>query len=383
MYNRIGPVPELTIPEMGSYKFYPENNYDAHIAARYTVFDFGKTGTAVKLSQSRVQMSRDLVGLTKTALALHTIRTFYAILFLQKSLTVQNEEIHSLDEHQIMTQKRVDAGTATNFDVLTTQVRFAAAQNQKVEIESALQKQKSALRLLLGLHENALLRIRGEFLQTPVSLSLDSLLEKALKQRIEMIMARDAERTSELQNKLSSLGYWPSLTVNASYGLKNGYIPDLDKMEKNWVAGVRAEVPVFDGGRISRQKAETAASLTAEQAHLNEVERQIRTDVEQAIIEINATQSKIDISEVQLKQAHEAVEIARTQYRIGSVTNLDLLDAETAESAAKLGQIQARIHSGRQCSMSFRNPAWIPSYFKSPMMTAVMMQTSESGPSNL
>jgi outer membrane protein TolC len=51
--------------------------------------------------------------------------------------------------------------------------------------------------------------------------------------------------------------------------------------------------------------------------------------------------SKVQISEVQLQQAHEAVSIARTRYETGSVTNLDLLDAETAESSARLMNLQA------------------------------------------
>jgi outer membrane protein TolC len=81
--------------------------------------------------------------------------------------------------------------------------------------------------------------------------------------------------------------------------------------------------------------------VQAEEAHTKDVERQIRSDVEQVAADVQATLSKVQISEVQLQQAHKAVAIARTRYETGSVTNLDLLDAETAESSARLMNIQA------------------------------------------
>jgi len=70
-------------------------------------------------------------------------------------------------------------------------------------------------------------------------------------------------------------------------------------------------------------------------------ERQIRSDVEQAVADVQASWSKVQIRTCSFEQAHEAVAIARTRYETGSITNLDLLDAETAESTSKLMSLQA------------------------------------------
>jgi outer membrane protein len=340
-YANIGPLVELTIPNMGSFQFYPENNYDAHIAARYTVTDFGRRGAAVDLSRSRARVSRDAVELSRSGVAMATVRAFYAALFLRRSLTVEDEQIEALSGHLDATRKRVAAGTATPFDALTTQVRVAAARSQKVEIENALQKQEAVLRQLLNAPPHGAILIRGGFEETAAVPDADSLFNLARRQRTELAMARDAENAARLQARLSSLGAMPSLRVNLSYGSKNGYIPDLDKMRANWVAAVAAEMPIFDGGRISNQSDEAKAALLAEQAHTQDVERQVRADVEQAESEVRAAQSKIRITGDQLRQAHEAVVMARSRYETGSATNLDVLDAETAESLAKLSNLQA------------------------------------------
>ena len=340
LFTHIGPVPAFFFGGQNLI-LAPEDNYDAHVVGRYTVYDFGKTSATIELSQSKVQNSRDMIELTKSNIGLQTIHTFYTIVLLRKSLMVQDEQIEALNEHLAVTQKRVNAGSATSFDVLTTQVRVAASQNQRVEILNSLQKQESILRQLLGLQASAPVLIRGSFEQISIALNTDSLLLAAVQQRPEMKLARDAEQSAQLQKKSSSLGNMPVLNVNLAYGLKNGYEPNIYTLRGNWMWGVQARVPLFDGGRVSHQEEEAEASLQAEQAHGRDVERQVRSDVEQVAADVQAALAKVKISEVQLRQAQEAVTIARMRYETGSITNLDLLDAETAESAAKLTNLQA------------------------------------------
>jgi outer membrane protein TolC len=340
-YAHIGPIPEFSFPVFGTFVLAPADNYDAHISGKYTLYDFGKTSSAVDLSQSKVQTSRDAIELTKTGLALQTIRTFYMIILLQKSMQVQDEQIEALTQHLSVTQKRVTAGSATNFDVLTTQVRVATSQNQRVEIQNSLQKQESVFRQLLNLSTNVPLMIRGSFQQAPLSLNMDSLQQIALHQRAELKLARDAEESARLQKNASSRGNMPSLKLIAAYGLKNGYEPNLYPLRGNWMWGAQAQIPLFDGGKVSHQEEEAQAAIESEQAHTQDAGRQIRSDVEQAVSDVQASWSKVQISDVQLQQAFEAVAIARTRYETGSITNLDLLDAETAESTSKLMSLQA------------------------------------------
>jgi outer membrane protein len=341
-YTRLGPPIPFYFGPLGPFQFFPVNNYDAHIGAGYTMYDFGRTSAAVAVARSRVQAAQTAVDLTKDGLRYQTIRTFYTILFLHKSIQVADEQIKTLNEHLTLTKKKLDAGTATNFDVLTTKVRVASAQNQKVELENALHQQESAMRQLLGEKEETPVKLAGEFAMVSVSLNTDSLIERGIEQREEMKLAHDALTSADLQYRLASRGNLPSLHVNAAAGVKNGlYLPDLDIIRGNWALGAELSVPVFDGLRVHHQEEEAQASIEAEQAHVQNTERQIRTEVERAVDNIKMSLEKLRISGIQVEQAREAVSVARTRYETGSATNIDLLDAETAESAAKLGNIQA------------------------------------------
>jgi len=46
---------------------------------------------------------------------------------------------------------------------------------------------------------------------------------------------------------------------------------------------------------------------------------------------------------LQLKQAQQAYELAKTSFQAGTVTNLDLLDSETALSESRLALIKSKI----------------------------------------
>jgi outer membrane protein TolC len=279
--------------------------------------------------------------LTRVNLALQTIRTFYTIVYLQKSIVVQDEQIDALKQHLVTSQKREASGSATHFDVLTTQVRVAAAENQKVDVLNALVRQQAVLRQLLGYPAETPVVVSGSFTVQSFAPKIDSLYQVANQSRIELTLAHETEQTASMQQRLSALGDMPSVRLFANYGFKNGFEPNLDAWRGNWSIGAAAVIPIFNGDRTSHQVEEANAMLEAEQARTSGTQRQIQSEVEQACADVQATDQKVAISRVQLQQAHEAAIMARTRYEIGTITNLDLLDAETAESTSKLANLQA------------------------------------------
>ena len=340
-YVRLGPVAELAFPGLGEFKLFPENNYDEHISVKQTVYDFGKTSSSVELKQQAVEGLRDNVTLARTSLAFQTIQAFYAILFLRQSADVQQQQIGALNEHLVIARKKVQAGTATDFDLLTTQVRIAAARNRRLDILNELRKQEATFRRLLGLSSDAEIRLRGDFSSSPIPLNMDSLMNVALNQRTELKQARDEEKVAELQERVAASRDMPTVKVNLAYGLKNGYIPNLDVLRGNWVVGLDVDVPIFNGFRTRAEEDEAIAGRLVSEARTSDVERLVRAEVQQAVSDMRTSADKIETSTLQVDQAQQALDIATVRYESGVITNLDLIDAETALAQARLGHLQA------------------------------------------
>ncbi|HUL43689.1 MAG TPA: TolC family protein [Bacteroidota bacterium] len=340
-YTRLDPIGEVTFPGLGLFEMYPENNYDEHISLRQTLYDFGKTSASVDLNQTSMNADARTVELVSTDLAFQTIQTFYAILFLRQNLEVQGQEIDALNEHLLITQKKSDAGTATDFDVLTTQVRIAAEQNRRADIENLLQHQELTFRRLLGLPPDAPIRIKGSFDAPPVSMNPDSLLNAAQSQRTEILQSKDQEKLAELGEKVASLQDRPELKLELVYGLKNGIFPDIDVLRGNWVAGVEAKLPIFNGFKTRSEEEEAHAKVLSARDQTLNTARAVELEVQQSISDIRTNVRKIETSTLGLEQARQALEMAKVRYESGVITNLDLIDAQTALAEAELTRLSA------------------------------------------
>jgi outer membrane protein len=101
------------------------------------------------------------------------------------------------------------------------------------------------------------------------------------------------------------------------------------------------QMPIFDGFNNRYKSEESEANLEAAKSYSRDVAQQITSEVQQALEDIRAKQEKIRTTELQLVQAEQALSLARTQYQVGVITNLDLLVAQTSQHEANLQHIRA------------------------------------------
>ncbi len=340
-YARLSPVATISLPDMGKFKLYPENNWDMHLGIQEMIYDFGRTSSGIKYAKSNLQTANDNLNLIKTNLAYQAISLFYSILITRQNISVLNEQIDALNQHLQISQKKAASGSATNFDVLTTQVRVAAATNDLIDAENALSSQEISLRQLTGLPMEKPVLLNGELSYSSASFNPDSLISTALDQRQELIIAKNNARSMELQMKMASLSDRPILGAMFDAGYKNGYVPKLNALKFNIVAGLQLEIPLFNGYRTRYKVNESRANLNMIQSRIDDLNRMITAEVEQAISSEQASLNKIQNSDIQVRQASEAVSMAKTRYEAGVITNLDLLDTQTTLAQAKLIHLKA------------------------------------------
>ncbi|NTV45103.1 MAG: TolC family protein [Chlorobiales bacterium] len=339
-YTRLDPVPEIGLGTT-SFKTAPNNNYNFQVGAQMLLFDFGKRSDLVDLTLTQKSSQENNLNMVERDLAYQTVQLFYGILFLQENIKVQDEQITALQQNEDRIRKRVLTGTATEFNVLTAQVRIGAAQNRRTDLVNSMQNTEISLKRLLGLPESAPLKLKGNFAYQPVTFSADDLVQKAVNNRVELKMAQETEMLAQIQRSIASKGDLPTLSAQAAYGIKNGYPMDVEELRGNFYGAVELQVPIFTGFKVSGEKQEAEANIYAAEAKTLDMKQLITADVAQAINSIDASKAKLKTAETQVKQAKEAAQQARIRYDNGMVTTLDLLDAEVSLSEAELTQIQA------------------------------------------
>lgn len=338
-YLLMGPLPEFAFGGK-NLELAPSNNYNAVVAARYILYDFGKRDAQLDALRSHQQSILDEQSLIKSTLTNQTVRVFYTILFMKQSIIEKYAEAATLREHLKITEGKIASGTATEYDVLSTNTRLADIENTIVELKNEQAKQEVALKELIGYNRKNPVTVKGDFFTVPVIANADSLMEIALSQRSEFKLIADAQNSARLQKASISLMNKPVLNSQALYGIKNGYEPNLDVFRGNWAVGVSLGIPIFNGNLRENREMEIESGVLASDQKMEQTKETVSTEIYQALNDLSANREKLSITQRQIDYAQKSLERAQLQYESGTGTNLDVLDASTMLTQAKLMHLQ-------------------------------------------
>ena len=345
-FTYLGPTTSLSLPGLGSFEMYPHDNYSAAVNVSQSIYDFGKTAKNVNLDQKAKEMVQLTTDQIKQRLSAAVMANYYSISFLQEAITIKDDQLKNLNEHLLFVQKKADTGSATKYDILTTKVRISTIENQKTDLQTALQIQISQLNSLMGKSQDNTIVIKNDLIHTPKAIaSADSLCTAAYSNRSELKLAHQKEELSKSRMEVINSQNNPSLNAYASGGFKNGYFNTKfqDTGKFNYVVGVGFKVPIFDANRTKFLKIQANADLEGNQQETELARRNITNEVMECRANAEASLKKVKQSELQLHQASQAYELADINYKAGVITNLDLLDSYTALSESKLALFKTKI----------------------------------------
>jgi outer membrane protein TolC len=329
-FANIGPVTKLSLPmgsKMVSFQLYPDNNYDAHIGAEYLLYDFGKRHTIFQTSHLGEQGAKIRSSSIRNAVAFQAVAQFSTLLIQELIIREKRVDSLTLERHLDFIKKKVENGSATEFDVLGTQVQLTSIQGELNNLNNEFIKNQIEFCELAGLSQNKL-HLKGSFDSTYHAISTDSLLTFAINNRSEIAALKLSEQAAALQLQMTRKEMSPSLVARANAGIKNGYTPEVNNPKFNWTAGAALQVPLFDGFKSKNHIKEAELKQDSLNQTSKDIQRRIRIEILKGIQDVNAAYTNMVISETNVKFANEAFRIANIQYESGTVTNLNVLDAE-------------------------------------------------------
>ncbi len=342
-YAHIGPVPSLTIPNMGSFTLAPVDNINAALNVNQTISDFGKTKKSIEYEEKSKGLNSIGLEQVKQRMSLMTIGCYYNLLYFQEAIAIKEERLSTLNQHLKNVEKQVETGSATQYEILSTKVRISTVESQKTDVITALNFQNSLLNMLLGEPASSQHRVRNILQTDMVPLSEDSLIAVALNNRNEMKLAEKKVIVSQAYQELVKKHENPVISAFASGGWKNGYIPELNKPKANYAIGLNLSIPIYDASRTKLNAKLVGSTIQSNRYEVDLTKRTITNEVMESINTLKAAISKSKLFEMQFSQAKKALELAELKFKSGTLTNLDLLDVENAESESRLMFLKARI----------------------------------------
>jgi outer membrane protein len=342
-FSNLAPVTKISIPSMGTFQLYPENNYSASINYRQLVYDFGRTRQNIELENENKVLGEQALEQIKQKMSLYAVNSFYTLVFLQAAIRIKDEQLAALGEHLVYVEKMMATGAGTEYQILATKVKISTIESQKVDLIAALTAQQAALNSLIGNAQTTSPVVKNELaVELPV-ISLDSILSYAFHNRDEVLINEKKTSLSELRYGMVKLQNKPLLSFLATGGAKNGYLPDLNKPTPNYVLGLGFKIPLFDGTKNKYNLSQAQSAITSLTYESEFTKRTISNELSEAEAYMLAASKKIGQFELQLEQALKAFSLAETSFKSGVITNLDLLDANTSVSESRLLLLKSRI----------------------------------------
>lgn len=331
-----------------SIQFQPNMNYNANIGGNYVIYDWGKQLVNIEKSKLETELAKTGVEGLKTMYAYQVANLYYGIIYAQKAIEVQKEQLKLVDENGKIISNRLKQGDALDYDQVSTQVRYKNAESRLTDLQMQLEKQYIYLSSLIGKDAHNLIPAGTDFNVGTADLSVEGLLNQAQTNNYDLKALKDRDLIAASDVKIAQMSALPNLAANAQVGVKNGYVPRIngeqpdfmDDFRLNSAVGVKLTIPVYTGHRGAYQTEVAKLNREMLKYSVDVTNQVLKRDLEATQNDYNSAKSKLDLSERNVFQAQYALKLANTRYQNGVLTNIEIEAAQTALKDAQFVQLQ-------------------------------------------
>lgn len=295
--------------------------WPAKRAARQSAADAGLAGASVGLIETRLNLASDV----KVA--------FYDLLLALRDFELAKNNLGTVEDVRRIVGVRVRLGEAPQFELIKAEVEVLKANQAVTRSENTVRVNRVILSTLTGGALGPIFDVTGEFLVYPVGLALDRLTARAMEEHPSIQrLARSieqADRTVEFERQARV----PNVNFNTSYTREYG--------REGFDVGVSVPTPIW-----YQRQGEIAGSLGVkrkEEAELLRMRNELLRQINQYYQEAQTTAKLIEVLEKGLlRQAEEALRIAKFSFQQGAASLLDVLDAQRVQRQILFDYAQAR-----------------------------------------
>ena len=347
-YSHITNVNEISItipPPLNiqqNIKTSPDNPFSASLALSWDVYTFGRRSSSVGLARAQSQSSEISLDQAHKIVFDATARSYLTSVFAESNYRLVENEKQRFTQIYNLEQDRYNQQLISEFDLL--QMNYRLTQYDKMLLELANVQNSAELNLAtwIDMPVSSLPPLTDSLNPELLKLPEQGYLKDVVTSRDEYRQAQASSEMAKLSRSIQKSLYFPSIALFGSYDLRNGYQPDLTKLESNFTAGIKLSWLLFNGFGRRADLASQNYLWRASGYRMADLERKIPPQVQNSRLTMVNKQSRIDISRKALEVARKAMSIARTRYDLGDISMIDLLETENNLAQAEIGLLQAK-----------------------------------------
>lgn len=327
-----------------------QNAFSASVSATWVPDIWGSIRRTVESDVANAQASAaDLAAAQLSAQA--ALATDYIELRIADATKrLLDDTVNAYTRSLQITQNRYGVGTAARTDVASATAQLESTRAQAIAITLQRAQFEHAIAVLVG-------KPPGDFSIEPTALDISipevplDLPSTLLERNPGIAASERAMAAANAKIGVAVAGYFPSITLGASYGQQSSMLHTLFTAASSlWSFGLTSfNLPIFTGGLTEAQVA--AARATYDQT-VATYRQTVLTAFQQVEDQLAASRILAQQAEVQGRAVEAALEAERltlNQYRAGTVDYTSVITAQAnslADRETALGLMQSRLVAG-------------------------------------
>ncbi len=265
---------------------------------------------------------------------------YYQVYVLRQKLVLAESNLTTTTKVRDIVKGQFDNGLAKRIDLDRMNVNLSNINTQKQQIINTVQLQENALKFYMGMAIDTPINIpQSQFEVSPAAFTD----VPNIANRSEYLLIKKQEELLVLQKKSIVAGYYPTLSLAASYNYI-GQGPNMPWFAKPsdgvyWsdfaAIGLNLRVPIFSGfGTRARVRQADVALRTIEE-DIKDTTLALDLDFKNASTQIENSLITLKNQKENMKLADEILKNINNNYLQGLASLTDLLDAENASTQAQ------------------------------------------------
>jgi len=327
-------------------KYLGNSLYDYYSAFRINqlIYDWEKNSLQKDYTDKSTDLERNFGRKLKQAISFSIAKNYLELLRAKRTVQIQEEAILQLREHLKNAEALYSIGKVSNLDVIKAQVQIEVALDELAKSKNQLDVQKNNLNTLCGSTLGSTFDITDSIDEWWVNNStkdfrFDELQSQlvSLHPDLENIKTQKELRQKEIQ--IFKNEYYPSFYAFGIANVEDGKIP---MGNFNWNVGVTVSysLPFFKGSNFLVKAEQSEIRISALNETENALIQQLENNIKNNLLKLEDIKSRLSGSEKIIKLAEESLITASMKYNIGKGNSIDVLDAETILTTAKLNYNQ-------------------------------------------
>lgn len=269
----------------------------------------------------------------KHDIIIRVAQAYFDVLTAIDTLETASAEKKAIGKQLEQSKERFNVGLSAITDVKEQQASYDIAVADEIIANNDLSNSREALRVIINTYPENLEIVRDDIpLAVPEPMDINAWQEKSLQSNFSLLAAKYSVDAAQSAYDSSKGGHYPTLGLNASYGVVNS---DDRNLTSDFVSPasentdttimLSLDIPIYSGGQTSSSVRQKAAELDQAKALYEQEKRRTIALARSAYLSVEADIATVKARKQAVISTQTSLDATLAGYDAGTRTSVDVL----------------------------------------------------------